>query len=462
MNLSAKLATARTTVQRQKIVDAVTEVGRHPICQNLALVIDKKTGRRHYTISAIIAGTKGQEGRRDGIPAVVSLPTHLWSLEQAEAKMRTWVGQCKGGNDPRLSDEELARKAQTFLMFWAKHAPAIMCTQKGVPFSEKERAAWHRAVGTIVDEDGAIKANPDADKSNSLVALHGKMLHQIDINIVEDALKPIYAAGGSTPRRTRHKLERIFTHAMLREGKLVKVNPVTNVTKLNTLVDKHEVEQHPCIKYTALPDFMRDLHHDGEFTGRILELMILTTTRSQEIRGMRWEEIQWDADGGPIWIVPAERMKRKLPHIIPLSTQAVFLLKALGVKKEGLVFPSRWGVRETKEGHVEGNALIGALRDRFELKNEKGEIVVPHGFRATFGGWFDELTDFSEDLRELQLAHRRRVKDEKGNDLVSPAVVAAYARLTKVEKRRVVLQAYADFAMAKVSANNVVQLKAVA
>jgi integrase len=416
---------------------AAGEPGRTEVGHKLRLIIERD-GNAYFQFRALISGTAGQLGKngkpqRDGIESVIRMSPKEVSLQGARDNARLWLTQCRAGNDPSVAATQ-DRSALTFSTFWVEYGPDII-----KKYSDKEQKAWHRAVAT-------------------LKPLHGRLLHQIDIGMVEKALKPLYAAGGSTPRRTRHKLERIFDSAKARFPKLITNNPAAwegGLRELHSLEDKHEPKRHECMHYRDLPAFVRDLHHDGEFTARILEMVVFTAGRSQEVRGMRWEEIDL-TEGRETWTCPRERSKMDRAQIFPLPRQAVALLKALGPQKEGFVFPSRWGKSQTKEGCVEGRALLFALRDRHGL-----EDVTAHGFRSTFRDYVgEEMTRDDEHLAELQLGHMRKVEGEQGQQLSSPAVVAAYARMTKVEQRRVMMQAFVDYACSMLPKGNVVQLRA--
>jgi integrase len=157
---------------------------------------------------------------------------------------------------------------------------------------------------------------------------------------------------------------------------------------------------------------------------RALEFLTLTAARSGEVRGAQWNEIDLTKK---IWVVPAERMKAKREHRVPLSKQAIALLKALPTKNTGaLIFPS------TKATSKLSDTALTAVMRRMEIE------AVPHGLRSSFRDWVGEETEFPREVAEMALAHT-----------VGNAVEAAYRRGDLFEKRRLMMQDWADFVARK-------------
>lgn len=169
---------------------------------------------------------------------------------------------------------------------------------------------------------------------------------------------------------------------------------------------------------------------------RALEFAALTAARSQEIRGARWDEVDLEAG---LWTIPASRMKMEREHRVPLSPDALALLRALP-RFEGnpLVFPAPRG------GEMSDMTLSAAMRRLHAADLAEGgsgfvdrvskRPAVPHGLRSTFRDWAAERTHFPGDMAEVALAHK-----------VGSAVEAAYRRGDMVEKRRALMAAWADF-----------------
>jgi len=171
-------------------------------------------------------------------------------------------------------------------------------------------------------------------------------------------------------------------------------------------------------------DFYRALdrpHQDEPLTRLALELVMHTVLHSSELRGGRWAEIQGDE-----WHVPAERMKMKRPHVVPLSAEAVALLGQLReITGNGpLMFPGR------RPGHpISENTMLFCI---YGL-GFKGEASV-HGWRATFSTWAHATGKWPSEWIEACLAHADK-----------NAVRAAYNRQTWLLQRREIMQAWSDW-----------------
>ena len=155
-----------------------------------------------------------------------------------------------------------------------------------------------------------------------------------------------------------------------------------------------------------------------------LRFLVLTAARSGEARGATWDEI--DQDTGE-WRIPGSRMKAGVEHRVPLSDAALELLEQARVLRDGsgLIFPS-----SVKAGHpMSDMTLTQVLR-----KTGLAERSTVHGFRSAFRDWAAECTSAPHAVMELSLAHA-----------VGSSVEQAYARSDLIEKRRVLMQAWADF-----------------
>jgi len=184
--------------------------------------------------------------------------------------------------------------------------------------------------------------------------------------------------------------------------------------------DKH----HAALPYAELPVLWPRLETVAGMGAPALRFAILTAARSGEVRGARWDEIDFE---GKVWTVPAARMKAEKEHRVPLSEAALTVLrqaKATALRAdEALVFPS------TKPGKPLSDMTLAAV-----LKQLKVAATV-HGFRSTFRDWAEEATSFPHEVKEAALAHTVRNKVER-----------AYRRTDLFEKRRAMMDAWADFA----------------
>ena len=167
-----------------------------------------------------------------------------------------------------------------------------------------------------------------------------------------------------------------------------------------------------------------------------MQFLILTAVRQSEARGAKWEEIDFDAK---VWTIPNDRMKMGKGHRVPLSDEALAVLehaKTLSLSNE-LVFPSR------QTGGVMSNATLNKLLGILGL----ADATVPHGFRSSFRTWAAEYADADFVIAELALAHK-----------VGSSVERIYARTDLLEKRRRLMQLWADYVTGKHSQAEVVAL----
>ena len=205
---------------------------------------------------------------------------------------------------------------------------------------------------------------------------------------------------------------------------LAKRNPATDIKPSDVLASRQK-QNLARIDGKELPQLLRHIEgYKGAATTRLaMKLMALTFVRTTELIGARWEEFDLD---GARWDIPAERMKMKTPHIVPLSAQAVNLLKTLQLitGHSALLFP---GERD-HEKSMSNNTILKAL----ERMGYKGRMTG-HGFRGVASTLLHEM-GFDHAHIELQLAHQER--DE---------VSAAYNHATYIKQRASMMQDWADY-----------------
>lgn len=202
-------------------------------------------------------------------------------------------------------------------------------------------------------------------------------------------------------------------------------NPVTDLK--GAIKPKPAPKHMSALSQKELPDLLRKIGtYAGESGGELqtqyaLQLLALTFVRTGELREATWDEFDLDA---AVWRIPAERMKMKAPHIVPLSRQAMEVLQRLQELNGGnrLVFP---GVRPSVP--MSKNTILFALY-RMGYRGR----MTGHGFRAVASTVLNE-TGFNSDVIERQLAHAERNK-----------IRAAYHRSEYLPERREMMQQWAD------------------
>lgn len=242
----------------------------------------------------------------------------------------------------------------------------------------------------------------------------------LDVAAVLAVLRPIWTEKPETARRVRQRLDAVMRWAVA-HGYAVS-NPVDAAAELLPK-QRAEVEHHAAMPYGEVPAFLTQLCALDATAGRLaLRFAILTATRSGEVRGAAWAEIDREAS---VWTIPAERMKAGRTHRVPLSPAALAVLDAaaerFGLQPDAFIFPGQ------REGAALSDmALVKVLRD---MRAD----AVPHGFRSSFRDWAAEQ-GVSRELAERALAHA--VKD---------ATEAAYHRTDQLEQRRSVMDAWGAF-----------------
>ena len=257
-------------------------------------------------------------------------------------------------------------------------------------------------------------------------------VNMIERKHVLQILEPIWFDKTETADRVRRRIEIILRRATsdgLREGENPAVwrgnlgerlsSPEKTKNKRKPLEERH----HKALDYQQLPEFMVNLRSAEGIGARALELLILTACRTSEILKARWFEFDVNEC---IWTIPASRMKGRVAHTVPLSAQAMNLLnKLVKVKGCDFLFPSI-----PSEKHLSEAGMSSVIR-RMGLR---GRITV-HGFRSTFRDYIAEQTELDGTIAEHALAHR-----------LPDRAAAAYQRGTLLEKRRLMMQIYADYA----------------
>lgn len=228
-------------------------------------------------------------------------------------------------------------------------------------------------------------------------------------------LQPVWLEKPETARRVRQRIGTVMKWAVANGWRTD--NPAEAISQ--ALPKQTDTQQHrKALPYDKVPEFLNTLKASNANTATklALELVILTASRSGEVRLTEWSEIDLEE---AVWTRPAHRMKSKKEHRVPLSPRAVDLLSEaanLGTG-EGLVFP----------GTVHGKPLSDMTLSK--LTKTLGYDVDVHGFRTSFKTWTQERTNTARDVSEAALAHTVKDKAE-----------AAYARSDFFEKRRKLME----------------------
>ncbi len=237
-------------------------------------------------------------------------------------------------------------------------------------------------------------------------------------------LEPIWNTKPETAGRVRGRIEKILGWAKVnnyREGE----NPARWRDNLDQLLPKlsevRKVRHHPALPYAELPTFMEQLRQEEGAAARALEFTILTAARTEEVILAGPAEID---KREKLWTAPAEHMRLKREHLVPLCDRA---MQVLDEASKSYLFPSP----SHPDKHLSNMAMLMVL-DRMGY----GHVTV-HGFRSTFKDWTRDRTRFENYVSEAALAHASGDKIE-----------AAYARSAVLDKRRKLMEAWAVYCAA--------------
>lgn len=266
-------------------------------------------------------------------------------------------------------------------------------------------------------------------------AIRSKRVSEISTDDILKVLAPIWQTKAETASRLRGRIERVLEFAKVkgwREGE----NPAAWRGNLRNLLPKRQKLQRghqPAMNYADIPAFMTRLRESEAMAARVLEFTILTVARSGEALGATWREIDL---ASKVWTVPKERMKAGHSHSVPLSKAALALLTNLHATRQGEFVFTRDGKKP-----LSNMAMMMLLR-RMKLT----EITV-HGFRSSFRDWCGDATSFPREVAEAALAHK-----------VGDSVERAYRRSDALEKRRTLMEAWAEY-LDTTKADNIVPLQ---
>lgn len=386
-------------------------------------------GARTWLLRTLV-GTKRREIGLGGYPDV--------PLADAVRRAREAKDKIRSGIDP-VEERKAARAAlaaaQARGLTFSEAVDRYLIAKLDAFKNGKHRGQWEMTL-----------------KSYAGPAIGPLLVSDVTVQDVLRVLEPIWRTKTETASRLRGRIEAVLAWATV-AGHRTGDNPARwagNLKELLPAPAKVAVsDNQPAVQIDDAVRWFKALRTRDGLGSRALEFAALTACRSQEVRGATWDEIEFDK---ALWIVPAARMKMGREHRVPLTADAMALLKALPrVADCPFVFPS------AKGGQLSDMTLSATMRriHDAEIANSGAGFVdraskrpaVPHGLRSTFRDWVAEHTAFPGDMAEVALAHK-----------VSNAVEAAYRRGDQLEKRRQMMAAWGDFLSGRAAKHNVVRL----
>jgi integrase len=259
---------------------------------------------------------------------------------------------------------------------------------------------------------------------------HAKRLGPTDVNAIDiehivDALQPLWnRCAHASARSTLSRIEAVLATAIARKWR-----KAANVAAWK--VFKHvaprrpggddEDRRHAMVPWQQAPAVVEKMRAVDTIAARALTFAVLTGVRISEATDARWGEIDLD---NKLWTIPAARMKMRKAHIVPLSRQAIELLdELLKVRTGDNVFPSPIGLRPISR--VQAWRIAKIVTDN---------AATTHGFRSTFRSWCAAHA-IDREVAELAIAH------------TVGGVEGLYQRDPMIERRRPVMQGWADYVM---------------
>ena len=379
--------------------------------------------------------------RADGVYAVGGAPglylrvegaSRAWVLRYVLAGQRRRMGM---GSYPVVTlamARELAREAQGSIKTGRDPIDARRAQRRGAALANAKRLTFANACELCISarESEWRSAKHRQQWVNTLAAYAAPVMGALDVSEIDTAhvmaaLQPIWTSKMETATRLRGRIETVLDWAAAR-GSRSGPNPARWRGHLDQLLARprktKRVRHHPAAPVSQAPAIVQRVADAPGQGARALLLQILTATRSGEVRLAAWEEFDLER---ALWTIPEGRMKAGREHRVPLSRQAVALLRAQPVMLDcELVFASR------KKNRPVSDMTLSAVLRRLQAP------CVPHGFRSTFRDWSAETTSYPSEVVEMALAHAIENKTE-----------AAYRRGDLLAKRAALMQDWADYCL---------------
>ncbi|TYL47836.1 tyrosine-type recombinase/integrase [Marinomonas sp. IMCC 4694] len=386
-------------------VSKIKKDGRHAVGGVSGLSLKVAGNSRSWVLNMLMGTRIDKSGKEVPNRLFLGLGSYPEvTLSEARDKARELRSEIKAGINPLEAKKE--RKAEAIRQ-QARNTTFSECAQLVLNIKEKELknikhiAQWRSSL-----------------EQYAFPVIGHLPVNQINKTHILEVLQPIWLEKNETASRLRGRIETILDYAKAKEFRDGD-NPAGWKGMLKPLLPEPSKIQnrkhHAALPYADIANFMKELSKRPGLAARALEFSILTVARSGEVRGATWDEIDFE---NKIWIVPAERMKARKEHRVPLSTGAIKILQELPRVAGGiLVFPGQ-------QGKQMSDMTLTAVLKRMDRRD-----LTQHGFRSTFRDWAGETTSFPREVIEHALAHKLKDQAE-----------AAYQRGDLLQKRRLLME----------------------
>ncbi|RFC67787.1 tyrosine-type recombinase/integrase [Mesorhizobium denitrificans] len=367
-----------------------TEPGRYAAAPNLYLVVSKgKTRTWAFIYTSPVTGKRRELGL--GSAGLVTLAEARAKADELRGEVKKKPKKGEKKFDPLEEKKEAKQEVEASTLTFGAYLETWISKQQ-----EEWRDSTLRNIRVALRNvpqsfnDLKVASITDADVVDAITPIWKKAAGPVVQNIMERVLDfAIFhkKRTGANPARWRNHLDQNFKRPK-----------------------KHE--HHNAMPYKGIPAWFATIDFDP------LKLLVLTATRSNEVRLAQWSEFDLEAK---VWTIPGERMKNGNEFSVPLTDAAVAVVERQTRTRSPFVF---------KRGGIVASTLVRKI-------GVPG--ITAHGFRSSFSDWAFAETDHSQEIIEMSLAHT-----------VGNATTRAYRRGNAIEKRRALMQDWSDFVTSKV------------
>jgi len=366
-----------------------------------------------------------------------------WLLRYEIGGNERWCGLGKVADFDLSEARERARKARQQLRDGQDPIERKREDKARAAFEEAKLITFETATRQYLEQHEGAWKNPKSAK-NFTAAMEkyvfptiGRLsVAAVDTGLVLKVVEPIWKEIPVSADRIRNRIEAVLDWCTVRNYRTGD-NPARWKNHLSEVLPKRskiaKVQHLKAIPFAEVPSFVRALANRNDIASRALEFCILTASRTSEVIGMRWDEVNLN---DKLWVVPASRIKGGKEHRVPLTDRAIEILKALPTEQNNpFVF---LGPNNVKLSDVAMLKVMKAMN--------RSETV--HGFRSSFMDWAHERTAYPKVVIDMALAH-----------VVGDKVEAAYRRGDLLEKRRKLLAEWSRFCLTPTVTGTVVALR---
>jgi len=371
-------------------VSTITKAGLHGDGGGLWLKVTK-TGTKSW----VFRYTRNNKMTNMGLGSVSDV-----SLVEARVKALEYRQLLLDGKEPMRVKQQAIAKQQS-------DNKAITFKDCATQYIDSHKAEWTNAKHA--------QQWTNTLKAYAYPVMGNVPVKDIDETLILKVLTPIWTTKTETATRVRCRIENILNWAAVMKYR-DRFNPAQWKGNLEHVLAKpgkiKRVKHHKALPYSDMHKLILLLRNNNSISAHALEFLILNASRTGEIMGALWSEIDID---NQLWIIPADRMKANKEHRVTLSVRAMIILDEMAaIRQSDFIFAS------TRINKGLSNGAMDML-----LQRTMGYDCTVHGFRSTFRDWAAEQTNHSHEVCEAALAHTIKNQSE-----------AAYRRGDMIEKRR--------------------------